>query len=425
MDITVNKIKSLNGTIEIPADKSITHRAFMFSALTKGKVKVSNYSKGADCMSTLKIIEQLGCNIEFINDKEVLIDATNALKQPNKPLDCGNSGTTTRLMMGILAGQNFDTKIFGDQSLSKRPMKRVISPLEKMGAKFTHNDFKLPIKINGTQLNGINYNSPLASAQVKSCILLAGLNADGETCFTEPFKSRNHTELMFEYMGADIKTNGTTVTVKKSQLNPVDITVCGDISSAAFYMVAALIVPNSDITIKNVGINETRSGIIDVLKAMNGNIELINERTISNEKVADIRVKYSKLKATTIQGEIIPRLIDEIPVIAVAATQAEGTTIIKNAQDLRNKEADRITAVKTELQKLGANIEETDDGFIINGKTELTGNCEIECYHDHRIAMSAYVAGLICKKPIKINEFQWVNISFPEFLDLISILTIS
>ncbi len=425
MDITVNKIKSLNGTIEIPADKSITHRAFMFSALTKGKVKVTNYSKGADCMSTLKIIEELGCNIKFINDKEVLIDATDALKAPNKPLDCGNSGTTTRLMMGILAGQNFDTKIFGDQSLSKRPMKRVISPLEQMGAKFTHNDFKLPIEINGTQLNGINYNSLLASAQVKSCILLAGLNANGETSFTEPFKSRNHTELMFEYMGANIKTNDTTVTVKKSQLNPVDITVCGDISSAAFYMVAALIVPDSDITIKNVGINETRSGIIDVLKAMNGNIELINERTISNEKVADIRVKYSKLKATTIQGEIIPRLIDEIPVIAVAATQAEGTTIIKNAQDLRNKEADRITAVKTELQKLGADIEETADGFIINGKTELNGDCNIECYHDHRIAMSAYVAGLICKKPIKISEFQWVNISFPEFLDLTSKLIIS
>lgn len=425
MDTTVNKIKSLNGTIEIPADKSITHRAFMFSALTKGKVKVTNYSKGADCMSTLKIIQQLGCNIEFINNNEVLIDASNALKEPNEALDCGNSGTTTRLMLGILAGQNFNTKIFGDQSLSKRPMKRVIAPLEEMGAKFSHNDFKLPMEIKGTNLNGINYNSKLASAQVKSCILLAGLNANGETSFTEPYKSRNHTELMFEYMGADIKTNGTTVSVKKSQLKPVDITVCGDISSAAFFIVAALIVPNSDIIIKNVGINETRSGIIDILKSMNGNIELINERTISNEKVADIRVKYSKLKATTIQGEIIPRLIDEIPVIAVAATQADGETIIKDAQDLRNKEADRITAVKTELQKLGANIKETTDGLIIKGKTELNGDCEIECYHDHRIAMSAYIAGLICKKPIKINEFQWVDISFPEFLKLTSKLIIS
>lgn len=425
MDITVNKIKSLNGEIEIPADKSITHRAFMFSALTKGKVKVSNYSKGADCMSTLKIIQELGCKVELLNEKEVLIDASNALKAPSSALDCGNSGTTTRLMMGILAGQDFDTQMIGDKSLSKRPMKRVIAPLEEMGAKFIHTDYKLPLEVNGNSLNGIIYNSPLASAQVKSCLLLAGLNANGETTFIEPYKSRNHTELMFEYMGADIKIDGNKVTIKKSQLKPVDITVCGDISSAAFFMVAALIVPNSDIIIKNVGINETRSGIIDVLKAMNGNIDILNERIISNEKVADIRVRHSNLKGTTIQGEIIPRLIDEIPIIAVAATQAEGTTIIKDAQDLRNKEADRITAVKVELQKLGASIEETSDGLIINGKTELIGDAEIECYHDHRIAMSAYVAGLICKKPIKINEFQWVDISFPEFLDLISNLSIS
>ncbi len=425
MDITVKKSVPLKGEIEIPADKSITHRAFMFAALTKGKVKVSNYSKGADCMSTLKIIQDLGCSVEFINDKEVLINAENSLKEPKEALDCGNSGTTTRLMMGILAGQNFNTKMFGDASLSKRPMKRVIAPLELMGAKFKHNDYKMPIEIQGTQLQGIDYNSTLASAQVKSCLLLAGLNAEGITSFTEPYKSRNHTELMFEYMGADINVEGNRVSIKKSQLQPKDITVCGDISSAAFFMVAALIVPNSDIIIKNVGINETRSGIIDVLKAMNGHIELLNKRIVSNEEVADIRVKYSNLKATTIEGAIIPRLIDEIPVIAVAASQAEGTTIIKDAGDLRNKEADRITAVKTELQKLGADIEETQDGFIINGKTELKGDCEIECYHDHRIAMSAYVAGLICKKPIKINEFQWVDISFPEFLELNSKLTIS
>lgn len=425
MDITVKKSVPLKGEIEIPADKSITHRAFMFAALTKGKVKVSNYSKGADCMSTLKIIQDLGCSVEFINDKEVIINAKNALKTPNNALDCGNSGTTTRLMMGILAGQHFNTKMFGDASLSKRPMKRVIAPLELMGAKFKHNDYKMPIEIQGTQLQGIDYNSTLASAQVKSCLLLAGLNTNGTTSFTEPYKSRNHTELMFEYMGADINVEGNKVSIKKSQLQPKDITVCGDISSAAFFMVAALIVPNSDIIIKNVGINETRSGIIDVLKAMNGHIELLNKRIVSNEEVADIRVKYSNLKATTIEGAIIPRLIDEIPVIAVAASQAEGTTIIKDAGDLRNKEADRITAVKTELQKLGADIEETQDGFIINGKTELKGDCEIECYHDHRIAMSAYVAGLICKKPIKINEFQWVDISFPEFLELNSKLTIS
>ena len=424
MDITVEKIKSFKGTIEIPADKSVTHRAFLFSALTKGKCKIINYSKGADCMSTLKIIKQLGCNIEYINEKELIIDSTNAIKQPSEKLNCGNSGTTTRLITGILASQNFSSELFGDESLSKRPMKRVIYPLEQMGAVIEHNDYKLPIKIKGSQLKGINYISPLASAQVKSCILLAGLNAEGTTSFLEPYKSRNHTELMFEYMGADINITGNKVSVKKSQLKPADIQICGDISSAAFFIVAALIIPDSDIIIKNVGINKTRSGIIDVLKSMGGNIEILNEQTISNEKVADIRVKYSELKATTVQGEIIPALIDEIPILAVAATQANGTTIIKDAQDLRNKEADRISAVTTELKKLGAVIEETPDGFIINGKSELIGGCEIECYHDHRIAMSTYIAGLICKKPIKINQFQWVNISFPEFLNLIEKLVI-
>jgi 3-phosphoshikimate 1-carboxyvinyltransferase len=425
MDIAVNKAKSLNGVIEIPADKSITHRAFMFSALTKGVMKISNYSKGADCMSTLHIVQDLGCEVQFLNDKEVVINAKNALTVPSNPLNCGNSGTTTRLMTGILAGQNFNTKLFGDESLSKRPMKRVIAPLELMGAKFIHNDYKLPIEICGTKLHGIDYNSQLASAQVKSCLLLAGLNAEGETSYTEPYISRNHTELMFEYMGADIKVENNRVTVKPSTLNSVDITVCGDISSAAFFMVSGLIVPDSDVTIKNVGINATRAGIIEVLKNMNADIELLNERVVSNEKVADIRVRYSNLKATTIEGEIIPRLIDEIPIIAVAASQADGTTVIKNAQDLRNKEADRITAVKTELAKIGADIEETPDGFIINGKTELTGDCEVECYHDHRIAMSCYVAGLICKKPVKIKEFQWVDISFPEFLELNSKILIS
>ncbi len=418
MDIIVNKTNPLKGQITIPADKSITHRAFMFSALTKGKMKVSNYSKGADCLSTLQIIKHLGCNVEYIDDNNLIIDSTNAIKAPDINLNCGNSGTTVRLISGILASQNFNSKLFGDESLSKRPMKRIITPLELMGAKFKHNDYKLPLEIFGSELHGIDYVSHLASAQVKSCILLAGLNAQGVTSFTEPFKSRNHTELMFQYLGANINIEKNMVTVKKSQLNPVDITVCGDISSAAFFIVAALIVPDSEILIKNVGINPTRSGIIDILKSMNADIELINERTVSNEKVADILVKYSNLKCTSIQGEIIPRLIDEIPILALAATQAEGTTVIKDAQDLRNKEADRISAVKTELNKLGANIEETSDGLIIHGKTSLYGNSEINCYHDHRIAMSAFTAGLICKKPIKINQFQWVNISFPEFLDL-------
>lgn len=418
MDVTVKKAKKLSGSVKIPPDKSITHRAFMFSALTKGKSIITDFSKGADCMSTLGIIRNLGCKTEYLSENQIFIDASDALKASLTPLDCGNSGTTARLMSGILAGQGFDSKLFGDESLSKRPMKRVTEPLTLAGAHIVHENCRLPYEIKAADLHGINYISPLASAQVKSCLLAAGLFADGVMTFTEPYKSRNHTELMFEYMGADISVNGNSVSVKKSRLNPVDITVCGDISSAAFFLVAAAIVPGSDVTVTGVGINETRSGIIDVLIKMNADIEIMNERLVSNEKVADIRVKYSDLKGTTVEGSIIPRLIDEIPVICVAASVAEGTTVIKNAGDLRNKEADRITAVTNELKKIGADIEETRDGFIINGKKSLKGGCEVECYHDHRIAMSAYVAGLVSENPVTVKEFQWVDISFPEFLEL-------
>lgn len=420
MNIEVKKAKALKGCIEIPADKSITQRAFLFSALTKGRCRITNFSKGADCMAVLNIIEQLGCKIERINEKELIIDASAALRAPGMPLDCRNSGTAARLVSGILAPQNFNSELSGDESLSKRPMKRIITPLELMGAEIIHNDFKLPFKIKGAHLKGIDYISPIASAQVKSCVLLAGLNADGITSFTEPYKSRNHTELMFKFMGADIKEEGCKTVIKKSQLHPADITICGDISSAAFFITAALIAPNSDITIKNTGINETRSGILDVYKAMGADIEVLNERTISGEKTADIRVKYSKLKGTVIEGSIIPRLIDEIPAIAAAASLADGVTIIKDAQDLRNKESDRIKAIVLELSRLGADIKETPDGLIINGKKELEGGAVCSSFHDHRIAMSLYTAGLACKNPVQINEFEWVNISFPEFLSLFS-----
>lgn len=419
MNVVVEKkLTPLNGSIEIPSDKSISHRAAMFSLLTKGNMTITNFSKGADCHSTLGIIKQLGCDVRFKDEKTLIIDSSKAIKASFEPLDCGNSGTTMRLMSGILAGQNFRSELFGDKSLSKRPMKRVIEPLELMGAKIKHNDYKAPLIIEGTNLTGIDYVSPISSAQVKSCLLLAGLFADGVTSVEEPHKSRNHTELMLEYLGADIYVEENKVSIKKSKLISKDISVCGDISSAAFFMVAGLIVPDSEIVIENVGINPTRSGIIDVLKQMNADIEVFNAKFVCNEPVADIRVQYSDLKATTIEGAMIPRLIDEIPILAVAATQAEGITIIKDARDLRNKEADRIKAMVCELKKIGASIEETADGFIINGKTDLAGTAEIECYHDHRIAMSMYVAGLICQKPIKINEFQWVDISFPEFENL-------
>lgn len=436
--------KALKGEITIPSDKSISHRAVMFSSLAKGETKIENFSRGADCHSTLEVFKKLGVEAEFISEQSLLIKSK-GLIAPKEELYCGNSGTTMRLMSGILAGQKFDSILTGDESLSKRPMARVIKPLELMGAKIDGREkgeeerekhspvhpfafspkVTAPLKITGTQLHGIDYTSELASAQVKSCVLLAGLFAEGKTSFTEPHLSRNHTELMLEYLGASIDINPSpqpiTTTIKRSILKPKTLTVVGDISSAAFFIVAGLIVPNSDIILKNVGLNPTRTGILDVAKMMGADIEILDKKTVSNELVGDIRVKHSNLKACTIEGDIVPRLIDELPVIAVLATQAEGTTIIKDAQDLRNKESDRIKAVVCELKKIGANIEETPDGFIIEGsKCELDGKAQVETYHDHRLAMSLYVAGLICKNPISINEFEWVNISFPEFEGLMN-----
>ena len=406
--------KGLNGSVTIPADKSISHRAVMFASLAKGKSVIKNFSKGQDPLSSLNVCRILGIDAEFKNDL-LIINSTGELSAPSSTLDCGNSGTTMRLISGILAGQNFNSTLIGDESLSKRPMKRIIEPLSLMGAEIKSNDFKAPLNIYGQNLHAINYISKLASAQVKSCILLAGLNAEGETNYTEPYISRNHTEIMLKYMGADIYTDKNTVKIKKSELQPRTIEICGDISSAAYFIAAALIVPNSKIILKNIGLNPTRTGILEVTEKMGGNVKILDKKNISGEDVGDVQVSFSDLKACKIEGEIIPRLIDELPAIAVLATQAEGTTVIKDAQDLRNKESDRIKAVVTELKKIGADIKETPDGFIINGKTNLKGGVEVETYHDHRLAMSLFVAGLICEKPILINGFEWVNISFPEF----------
>lgn len=394
----------------------------MFSALTGGIVEIKNFSMGADCISTLEIIKNLGCEVEFISDKHIKINAKDSFKKDRYNLDCGNSGTSMRLFAGILASREIESRLFGDESLSKRPMKRVIVPLELMGAKFKHQDYKAPLIITGKELYPIDYKTPIASAQVKSCVLLAGLNTYGETKVTEPYVSRDHTERMLKYLGADINIDNNVTRIKKSKLEPQNLSVCGDISSAAFFLVAAAIVPNSNIILKNVGLNPTRTGIIDVMKNMGADITILNQKTECNEAVGDIQIRTSDLKATTIEGEIIPRLIDELPVIAVLASQAEGETIVKNAQDLRNKESDRIKCLVNELTKIGVEIEETLDGFIIQGKTKLKGASEVECYHDHRLAMSLYIAGLICEKPIQIREFQWVDISFPEFLPLMNSL---
>ena len=417
----VSKLKNLKGEITIPADKSVSHRAIMFSSITKGSAIITNFSSGADCWSTVKAFRALGVEINEIDSKTIKIVSSGNLKKSIGSLDMGNSGTTTRLISGILAGQDFDSVLIGDESLSKRPMRRIIEPLSLMGADIESVDGHAPLTIKGRSLNGIVYDSKLSSAQVKSCVLLAGINKStrGKTVYTEPVVSRNHTELLLKYLGADIKIEGNKTIVLPSELVAKDIEIVGDISSAAFFIVAGLIVEGSDFIIKNVGVNETRTGILDVVKRMNGDIEIFNKRDISGESVADIRVRYSdSLRACEISGADIPRLIDELPVIAVLASQVEGKTVVRNAEDLRNKEADRISCLVEELRKIGVQIEELPDGFEIIGKTKLKGNAELDVYHDHRLAMSFYVAGLVCEKEILINDFEWTNISFPEFESL-------
>lgn len=419
MDVKVSKRGCLKGELTIPADKSISHRAVMFSSLAKGESIIRNFSLGADCLSTKGLFQSLGVEIEFLDKNVLKVVSSGALQEPSVPLDCGNSGTTMRLCSGILAGQNFNSTLFGDESLSKRPMKRVISPLVEMGAKIESEDYRAPLKVYGSQLQGITYHSPIASAQVKSCILLAGLNAEGKTTVVEPYLSRNHTELLLKYMGANISTKDDVTTVERSELRPVEIDVAGDISSSAYFIVAGLIVPDSDIIIKNVGLNPTRTGIIDVVERMGGQLEILSQHEVSGEIVGDIRVKYSELKGCEISGSDIPRLIDELPVIALLATQAKGETVVRDAEDLRKKESDRISTIVNGLTSLGAKIDEQEDGFVVCGKSNLVGGVELETFHDHRLAMTYYVAGLLCEKEILIKDFQWVDISFPEFLEFL------
>ncbi len=412
--------KGLKGYVTIPADKSISHRAVMLASLAKGKSVIKNFSNGADPLSSLSVFSALGVKHEFINKNTLVINSNGNLSTPSDVLNCGNSGTTMRLVSGVLAGQNFKSVLCGDESLSKRPMKRIIIPLQMMGAQISSTEYHAPLTICGQTLHGIDYVSPIASAQVKSCVLLAGLEAGGVTTFSEPYLSRNHTELLLKYMGAEIDSVGTCVKIRKSELEPKNIEICGDISSAAFFIAAGLIVPDSDIILKDVGLNSTRTGILDVAKSMGGEIEILDKQTVSGEVKGDIRIRYSKLKGCIIEKDLIPRLIDELPIIAVMASLADGQTIVKDAQDLRNKESDRITAVVSELRKLGADINETSDGFVIYGKKSLKGGTQVKSYRDHRLAMSLYVAGLVCDDAVAIDDFEWVSISFPNFELLLS-----
>ena len=408
----------LKGEVTIPGDKSISHRAIMFGALSKGITEVTNFLQGADCLSTIDCFRRLGIHIENTPEK-ILIHGKglHGLTKSSSVLDVGNSGTTTRLISGILAGQKFETTLNGDESIQSRPMKRIMEPLALMGADITsiRGNNCAPLKITGSQLHGIHYTSSVASAQVKSCILLAGLYADSPTSVTEPSVSRNHTELMLRGFGANVLYSCKTASITPDpELIGQKIEVPGDISSAAYFIAAGLIVPGSEILIKNVGINPTRDGLIRVCQAMNADFTLLNQREHGGEPVADILVRSSQLKAAVIEGDIIPTLIDELPMIAVMACFAEGTTIIKDAAELKAKESDRIAVMADNLTRMGAHVTATDDGMIIEGGFPLHG-AEIDSHLDHRIAMSFAVAALAADGETTILDADCVKISYPNF----------
>ncbi|ROR27148.1 3-phosphoshikimate 1-carboxyvinyltransferase [Mobilisporobacter senegalensis] len=413
-----HKIHSLKGEVTVPGDKSISHRAIMLGSLAQGTTEITNFLQGEDCLSTIRCFGQMGIHIE--NNKDTILvhgKGLHGLRKPDEILDVGNSGTTTRLISGILSATDFEVTLTGDSSIQKRPMGRIITPLTMMGAKIESikGNGCAPLFITGSKLKGIHYISEVASAQVKSGILLAGLYADGETSITEPYVSRNHTELMFQYFGIDIQTDNTTVTVQPAKEFPASqVVVPGDISSAAYFIVAGLIVPNSEIRIKNVGINPTRDGIIKVCEQMGANITLENITDTNGEPTADIIVRSSELTGTIIEGGIIPTLIDELPIIAILAAVAKGQTVIKDASELKVKESNRIDVMVKNLKLMGVDVEGTEDGMIINGGNTLHG-ATIDSKLDHRIAMSFAIAALLADGPIEILGAECVNISYPDF----------
>lgn len=420
MDLVINKV-GLNGMIDIPSDKSISHRSIMFGAIAQGKTTIKNFLRGDDCLSTLKAFQDLGVNIED-DGETITVHGTgfSGLTQAKQAIDVGNSGTTIRLIMGILAGTNFTTELFGDHSIAKRPMNRVMMPINQMGAECTGHDGTEfpPLTVKGTKnLKPINYQMPVASAQVKSAILFAALQAHGESVIVEKEKTRDHTEDMIRQFGGNIAVSGKEIRIEGPQkLVGQEVTVPGDISSAAFFLTAGLIIPDSRIVLNNVGLNPTRTGIIDVIQQMGG--KLMIEETMSDvNKAGTLIVETSELNGIEISGEIIPRLIDELPIIALLATQAKGTTIIRDAEELKVKETNRIDAVANELNKMGANIEPTDDGLIIHGKTKLHG-AKVTSYGDHRIGMMLQIAALLVKEgTVELEKAEAISVSYPRFFD--------
>ena len=412
------KASPLRGELSIPGDKSISHRSIMFGSLAKGTTEITNFLQGADCLSTIACFEKMGIGIEN-NGDSVIVHGNGlfGLKKPETILDCGNSGTTTRLISGILAAQDFDVTLTGDDSIKKRPMKRIMDPLSHMGAdiRSLEGNGCAPLAITGKKLYGIHYTSKVASAQVKSAILLAGLYAEGETKVTEPYVSRNHSEIMLKYFGADVSTEGTTASIRPAkELYGNRIVVPGDISSAAFFIAAGLLVPGSEILLKHVGINPTRDGILSVCRDMGADITLLNKNTDSGEPTADILIKSSTLHGTEIGGSIIPTLIDELPVIAAMACFAEGETVIRDAGELKVKESNRIEVMVRNLSAMGADVTEPEDGMIIRGGRPLHG-AVIDSKLDHRIAMTFAVAGLCAEGETEIKGAECVNISYPGF----------
>lgn len=413
-------IRSLKGEILIPGDKSISHRAVILGALAQGTTEITHFLQGEDCLSTISCFKKMGIEIE--NHSQVIRihgKGLDGLTAPEDVLNCNNSGTTTRLLSGILCGQTFASTITGDASIQKRPMKRIMEPLGQMGAciRSIHENGCAPLEITGSPLKGIHYHSPIASAQVKSSILLAGLYAEGETSVTEPYVSRNHSEIMLSSFGADLRVLDNTVTISpRPRLEGRKIEVPGDISSAAYWIAAGLLVPGSKLLLKNVGINPTRDGILRVVQAMGGSIERLNEKEVCGEKTADLLVHYSPLKATVIEGSLIPTLIDEIPVLAVMAAFAEGTTVIRDAAELKVKESNRIQVIADNLRAMGCQVETTEDGMIITGGHSLKG-AVIDPKGDHRIAMSFAVASLPAAGKMTILNKECASVSYPGFYD--------
>ena len=428
MPVTIARPRSLRGEIIAPGDKSVSHRAIMFNALSNtGTARVTNFSPGADCTSTVEIMRALGVEITREAGAKGMGDSLNAkgvglrgLQEPADILDAGNSGTTTRLMSGILAGQDMLAILTGDDSLKSRPMGRVVKPLTSMGAVISGraNDTLAPLVFHGGSLHESNYVMPVASAQLKSCLLLAGLRADGTTTITQPAESRDHTERMFSAMGVNLTKSGLDLVLEPSDLDTVDVEVPGDISSAAFWMVAGICHPDAELLIKNVGINPTRAGIITALQMMGADLTLIDEREVAGEPVADVLVRTSDLKGIELSGDIVPLLIDEIPVIAVAASLADGETVIKDAEELRVKESDRIQASISWLNDAGVDAIGTPDGMIVPGGGTIGGG-QFQSYDDHRLAMTLGVAGLVSTEPITVIDPDVAGVSYPNFWEII------